>query len=129
MIFNGNLEVRKNIGSQHPCVPPAFLEETGPTKCTKRAKTPVDVLVLFLTVSLLQSIVKQTKIFACQTKVDFDLHYEELLAYLGISIAMGLLRFPSVSDYWTTTTVLFTPWFPATMARDRFFSISRHLHL
>ena len=42
---------------------------------------------------------------------------------------MGLLKLPMLRDYWSTNQVLATPWFPSVMARERFFSILRYLHL
>ena len=56
---------------------------------------------------------------------DFNFQYEELLAYIGMNIAMGILRLPSIADYWTTE-VLSTP---SVMPRDRFYAITRHFHL
>lgn len=51
------------------------------------------------------------------------------MAFIGISIAMGMLRLPRVKDYWSTTNVLSTPWFRSIMSRDRFLDILRYIHL
>jgi len=48
------------------------------------------------------------------------------MAYLGLNIAMGLLRLPQISDYWSKSNVLSTPIFPAILSRDWFQNI---LHL
>ncbi len=58
-----------------------------------------------------------------------DLHSEELLAFIGMNVAMGILRLPQIRDYWATNEILSTPWFPSIMSRDRFFQILRYLHL
>ena len=39
------------------------------------------------------------KDFCISEKVDFSFCYEELLAFIGITIAMGLLKLPQIRDY------------------------------
>ena len=108
---------------------PRFSSSCGPTLRTKQATTPLQVLQLFLTKAILEEIVRQTKIFAAQKKADFEFCYEELLAFIGITIAMGLLKLPQIRDYWSKHEILATPWFPAIMSRDRYFQILQYLHL
>ena len=108
-------KVSEKVPQRAPRVLPPFSFPVGPTARTKRAKTPLDVFQLFFTVALLQTIVEQTRIFAYRNGIDFNFQYEELLAYIGMNIAMGILRLPSIADYWTTTEVLSTPWFPSVM--------------
>jgi len=62
--------------------------------------------------TVLESIVHQTKLFASQKKVNLELCLEEMQAFLGLNIAMGVLRLPQVRDYWSTHDILVTPWFP-----------------
>jgi len=50
-------------------------------------------------------------------------------AFLGICIAMGLLRLPLIKHYWSKSEVLATLWFPAHMAIGQFWAILRYLHL
>lgn len=87
------------------------------------------MLELFLTVVILESIVQQTILFASQKNVTFVFCIEELQAFIGVNIAMGMLRLPQIRDYWATNNILATPWFPSIMSRDRFLSILRFLHL
>ena len=54
---------------------------------------------------------------------------EELMAYIGMVIAMGLVKLPSVLDYFTTEPILSHPWFPSILSRDRFLLISRYFHI
>ena len=54
---------------------------------------------------------------------------EELQAFIGLNIAMGLLKLPQIRDYWSTNEVLAMPWFPAVMSRDHFFTINGFIHL
>lgn len=101
----------------------------GPIPLTRSAKTPIKVLQLFLMGMLLQSIVTQSNNFAASKGAVLNLHSEELLTFIGMNIAMGLLRLPQVRDYWATDEILSTPWLPSIMPRDRFFDIMRCLHL
>ena len=58
-----------------------------------------------------EEIVRQTKLFATQNKVNLEFCIEELLAFIRINITMGLLKLPQLRDYWSTNKVLATPWF------------------
>ena len=52
--------------------------------------------------TVLESIVH----FASQKKVNLELCLEEMQAFLGLNIAMGVLRLPQVRDYWSTHDIL-----------------------
>ena len=52
----------------------------------------------------------------------------EYESYLALRILMGILRFPSIRDYWSTEYNSGHPAFPGTMSRDRFEDISHKLH-
>ena len=123
-------QIKSTLGKEPPTILPPFTSgPTGPTTRTKDCKTPLQVLQLMLTGAILDSIVTQTKLFAEQKKVEFSFCSEELLAFFGLNIGMGLLRLPQIRDYWSRSKVLSTPFFPSVMSRDRFLSILRFLHL
>ena len=92
-------------------------------------KTPLQVLQLLLTAVILEEIVQQSILFATQNKEKFLFCVEELQAFIGLNIAMGLLKLLQIWDYWSTNEVLATPWFPAVMSRHHFFWILRFIHL
>ena len=50
-------------------------------------------------------------------------------SFLGIGLAMGLVRLPSLKDYWSTNPLLATPGIVKGMSRNRFRSILSHLHI
>lgn len=104
-----------------PKVLPPFTLSTGPTPRTKREKSPLQVFQLYITTILLEGIVKQSNAYATSKGGVLDLHIEELKAFIGMNIAMGMLRLPQIRDYWAHNEILSTPWFPSIMPRDRFF--------
>ena len=119
-------------GHPSPRVLPPFTSTAGPTPRTKQAKSPLEVFNLFVTVVILESIVKQTLLFAARKGAGAafsEFYLEKLQAFISLHIAMGLLKLPQIKDYWSTNEILSTPWFPAIMPRDRFFAIMRYLHL
>ena len=69
---------------------------------------------------------QQTKLFALQRGKDMELCIEELMAFIGLNVAMGMLHLPQTKDYWSTSKILSTPWFPSIMSWDRFL---KFLHL
>ena len=80
------------------------------------------MLRLFVTVPVLESV---------EQKGDgsFDVSKEEVLTFIGINVATGIIRLQRVRDYWCTSPIFSLPWFPAIMSRVRFFKISSYLHL
>ena len=95
----------------------------GPSPRAKIAKTPLEVFQLFFTNVILSSIVQQTKLFALQRGKDMEWCTEELMAFIGLNVAMGMLHLPQIKDYWSTSKILSTPWFPSIMSRDGFLKI------
>ncbi|XP_069108928.1 piggyBac transposable element-derived protein 4-like [Argopecten irradians] len=53
----------------------------------------------------------------------------EMKVFLGMTIAMGLVKQASLHDYWSTDAVISTPFFGKVMPRDRFLAIMSFLHL
>jgi hypothetical protein len=53
---------------------------------------------------------------------------DELWIFLGLYFLMGIIRKPSMKDYWSTSPLLTTPVFPTAMSRNRFEAILRSLH-
>ena len=101
----------------------------GPAPRTVRENTPLKIFQLFVTVSIFELIIEQSKIYATQNGKVFDLSMEELLAFIALNIVMGMVRLPRVHDYWSTKPIFRMPFFSGIMPRDRFLEISRFLHL
>lgn len=54
---------------------------------------------------------------------------EELLAFIGISIAMGVVSLPLIEDYWSTNPILTHPWFRTILLCNRFREILQYIHV
>ena len=54
---------------------------------------------------------------------------EELKAFIGLIIAMGIISLPDSYDYWSTEPMMCHSWFRLVMSRNRFREILRYIHL
>jgi hypothetical protein len=54
---------------------------------------------------------------------------DDMKAFMGIRMCMGLVWLPSLQDYWSTNPIIGAPEIVREMGRDRFRSILSHLHL
>ena len=93
-----------------------------------------EVFQLIFTETIVDYIVKETNRYASLVmgvskfenweKVNCD----DLMAYFGIMIIMGLVDRPSLHDYWKKDPIFYCPPIAERMARDRFLEIHRYLH-
>jgi hypothetical protein len=123
--------IEDNTGSSIP-----FVEVPGPSRRAHQATTILDIFKLFIPITLVQSWVDETNRYAAVLRTRkpssmkwVDVSLEELFAYIGMVIAMGLVNLPSVLDYFATEPILSHPWFPSILSRDRFVLISRYFHV
>ena len=127
--FNGPNE--RSPGENIP-----FNEVPGPSRVAMLAESLGDFFKLFIPDTLVQSWVTETNRYATQSRIVkpstmkwSDVTFEEILAYLGMLIAMGLVNLPSISDFFSTEPILAHPWFPSILSRDRFQQINRYFHV
>ena len=109
-----------------------FTSPTGPT-CILPSMI-LEVFLLFFTDELLGMIAEQTNLYASQT-MTIEAYskwaivtVEELKAYLGFYILMGLVRMPSMYDYWSTNPIYRYAPIADRITRDRFLDIHKYLH-
>jgi hypothetical protein len=81
-------------------------------------------------------IVTKTNLYQQQSQVSKpsplpwkDVTAEEVMAFIGVVIEMGISNLPEIYDYWSTEPLLCMPWFSSIFSRDRFSQIYRYLHL
>ena len=106
-----------------PCTFPV-----GPRVPTSR--DPLEMFSHFMDDTFLSNIVRDTNRYAAQhtsphMHSTWETDLEELKAYLGFMIVMGLNHLPEIRDYWSTDPMLHNA---TRITRDRFEDISRNLH-
>ncbi len=110
----------------------AFTSPTEPT--VPISSNPLDIFSLFFTEELLNIIVVHTNTYASQTMTDCqaetftEITAVELKAYIGFCILMGMVRLPSIDDYWKRNPIFRYEPIASKITRDRFREIRRYLH-
>ena len=110
----------------------SFSSRVGPT--VPVPDTPMDCFELFFSEDLQEMIVNETNRYARQVMAEDkyrswkQVTVEELKAFLGFSILMGVDHLPSVNDYWSRDPLLHYAPISDRIPRWRFREISRYLH-
>ena len=91
--------------------------------------TPFDI---FQTVTrmneLLGIIVTETSKYTTQKGCTFETTEDEMKAFLGINLIMGINKLPSLEDHWSTGKCIGNEKIQDVMTRTRFQSILQNLH-
>ena len=109
-----------------------FTEVVGPTFLVP--DSIVDLLHHFLTDAFLDDVVRQSNLYAEQVMGPDrynewqKITVEELRAFLGFAILMGMVHLPAVEDYWKLDPFLHYAPIADRISRNRFREISRYLH-
>ena len=94
----------------------------------------IAIFQLFFTSSLLEMIVEETNKYAAECMgASAYTHWErvtveELTAFFGFMILMGLISLPALSDYWKKDELFHYQPIASRISRDRFFQLQRYLH-
>ena len=107
--------------------PPIFSQQCGPSEA-HNCDEPDDFFRLLFTDELVSSIVDNTNLYASQKGFNITFSREDILSYIGMNIAMGIVDLPEISDYWTQEAMLRSLWFPSVMTKKRFKALSRFIH-
>ena len=109
-----------------------FTERVGPN--VQLPSTPLEVFQLFFTSAMLDLIVEETNRYAlsCMGEQKYQLwntiSHDDIKAYFGSMILMGLVRLPSLYDYWKKDPYFHYMPIAKRITRDRFLEIHRYLH-
>jgi hypothetical protein len=84
--------------------------------------------------NLVNELVTQTNLYHDQKYPDGNGNFtpvcaEEILAYIGVIIAMELYKLPKLDDYWKRNGISHMPWFSSIFSRTRFRALRRYFHL
>ena len=97
-------------------------------------ESPLEVFELFFTEELQEMIVEESNRYARQVMGEEQYTHwnkitvQELKAYLGFRILMGINHLPSVDDHWSKDSCLHYAPIAEKIPRWRFREISRYLH-
>lgn len=108
--------------------PPPFNEPFGPSLEAQACEEPEEFFSLLFPDELIQLIIDNTILYADQNGVPISFSFDDIRAYIGLNIAMGIVGLPEISDYWSREPILRSPWFASVMPRNKFYAISRFLH-
>ncbi|KAL1268600.1 hypothetical protein QQF64_033963 [Cirrhinus molitorella] len=116
---------------------PHFLPKRipGPQLVMDRIYSPLQLFQLFFTVSVVDTMVKNTNAFARMRSeagkrfIWLPVKVQELYSYIGLVIYMGLLGAKNIIDYWSGKEIYRLPFPRSVMSRSRFQAISWNLHL
>ena len=105
-------------------------------------ETPQDYFTSFFSEEVFELIVKETNVYANLLRDKQqplaprsrlanwkDVDVAEMKAFIGLILNMGMIRVPTLQDYWSTDITTHIPFFSQVMSRDRFLQILSCLHL
>ncbi|XP_072016950.1 piggyBac transposable element-derived protein 4-like [Amphiura filiformis] len=99
--------------------------ETGPAFNAPDME-PVDIFLRFFTLTILRKIVMWTNVALLAAGLP-STNLEEIKAFFGIFLLMGVVRINAIHHYWSTKAGLRNIVTSQTMRRDRFYKVSRYL--
>ena len=94
----------------------------------------LDVFSLYFDDEVMDLVVAETNLYADQVRSSKNLrkvwttNREEIRAYFGFMILMGINKLPEIRDYWSTHPYLHYAPVADRISRDRFEEITRYLH-
>ena len=115
-----------------------FLKHSRRSRTATMAETPLALFHLTFPQKIVEILIRQTNHYHVQavakgseeTKLPWnDVVIEEMYAFLGIVIAMGIIILPEIRDYWCKSSILNLPWFSSVLSRNRFDQILCNLYL
>lgn len=106
------------------------MEAAGPR--VSLPSDPLGLFSLFFCDDLMDTIVTETNRYATQalqgTNKEWSTNREEINAYFGFMILMGINQLPEIRDYWSSSEYLRYAPIADRISRNRFEEITRYLH-
>lgn len=109
---------------------PPFRKHPGPTFVVGDEQNAGDIFNRFFTPDLIEVLVTETNRYARgKEAVNWvDTSAEEIRAFLGVTIWMGLKQVPDLYDYWSNSTVLSVDGIKHVFPRKRYEELLHNLH-
>ncbi|XP_072050602.1 uncharacterized protein [Amphiura filiformis] len=98
----------------------------GPT--FQKLPEPMDYFLMFMSITIISSIAKWTNKAMKTAGQHVQTSVEEIKAWIGIHLVMGLVRIPYYQDYWSKHLGYRNNLIASTMSRHRFDTLSSFLH-
>lgn len=110
-----------------------FLQSVGPTNLLPQSAKAADFFMQFFDEDMIQHLVDQTNLYAEKNPPGsrypwYDTSASEIKAFLGLIIAMGIKRLPSIPDYWSSDPILGAPELVKGFPLNRFKHLLGSLH-
>lgn len=112
-----------------------FAQPTGiPEEIANSNPTPYSLFQLFFDEVFVNHIVFHTNLYAEQEQMRTGKTYkkttfDEINAFLGLNLLMGIKRLPSYKDYWSSAPDLHDSYISSIMSQKRFGWLLGHLHI
>lgn len=83
---------------------PEFVESSGPTHQLPSDANPLQFFMLVFPLALVQILVDNTNLYAAQSVAQgwVDTTIDEMKAFLGLQILMGIIQLPRYTMYWSS---------------------------
>ena len=108
----------------------------GPFNGAEHACTVLECFSLFISEGFYVDLADQSNTYAQQEQLRRNLApcsdeftKDDMMAFIGIVIAMGVVCLPAIHDYWSIDPILSHPWFRAIMSHRRFEEVLRFFHV
>lgn len=114
-----------------------FINAVGPAaRGERRQKSALEYFELFFDVNVWNCLVTMTNLNAEKKRAsgpndggNWTVTLEEMKAFIGLNIAMGIVIMPEARKYWEKKWLINVPSFAQVLSRNRFFQILRYLHV
>ncbi|KAL5510165.1 hypothetical protein EMCRGX_G005660 [Ephydatia muelleri] len=129
---NDTLQQKKWSTTLEPIIIKPFEDTVGPTFLV--SSSPAEVLSFLFVNELVETIVDETNMYAerMMEPAKFakwkQVDMQEIKAYLGFNMLMGLVQMPEIEDYWKTDPHFYYAPIATRISRTRFKEITRYLH-
>ena len=105
------------------------LTEEGIVNITLENPSPLQVFAETIGLEGLLTLIKvESERYAEQNGRVYQTTIDELAAFLGINILMGINHLPAIKDYWSVEEGLGNPLIQKAMTRSQFFEILQNMH-
>ena len=114
-----------------------YFETSEPARSISENLQPLEFFYKTFPRKIIEQIAAETNRYYAQSQQDIknkytklvDVTEAELLAFFGVTLAMGLTNLPEKRDYWSISSITSVPWFRSIFTRGKFGQMLTFLHL